>query len=98
MPRLLLVCARCPLSPPLPASKTGLTLTLTLARWGGAGVVTTLVTAEQLPQLQAMAEELGIEVTQVAAPAPELPGAVVEGEELNVDAAKRGLEDLFNLF
>ena len=59
--------------------------------------MTTLVTAEQLPQLQAMAEELGIEVSQVAAPAPELPGAV-EGAEVDVDAARRGLEDLFNLF
>jgi hypothetical protein len=61
-------------------------------------VVTTLVTAEQLPQLQAMAEELGIKVAQVAAPAPELPGAVEEGAEVDVDAARRGLEDLFNLF
>jgi hypothetical protein len=44
-----------------------------------------------------MAEELGIELAQVAAPAPELPGQV-EGAAVDVDAARRGLEDLFNLF
>lgn len=52
--------------------------------------------------LQTMAAELGITIVQQAALAPELPGAVAEGEGLEapeyVEAARRGLEDLFNLY
>ena len=63
-----------------------------------AGVVTTLVTADELPALQSMAAELGIQISQLPAPAPELPTAGEEGEVADVEAARQGLEDLFNLF
>ncbi|KAL4447639.1 hypothetical protein ABPG75_004858 [Micractinium tetrahymenae] len=66
------------------------------------GVVTTLVTEDQLPALQSMAAELGIGVSLEAPLPPELPPAAAEeeGEGLGVDVetARRGLEDLFNLY
>ena len=64
------------------------------------GVVTTLVTEAQLPALQAMAAELGIDVTPAPPPPPELPlGAEGEGEgSVDVETARQGLEDLFNLY
>ena len=74
----------CPFCPPL-------------APRSAAGVVTTVVTREELPRLQAMASELGVAVSEQAPLPPELP-AEVEGGEADVDAARRGLEDLFNLY
>lgn len=74
----------CPFCPPL-------------APRSAAGVVTTVVTREELPRLQAMASELGVAVSEQAPLLPELP-AEVEGGEADVDAARRGLEDLFNLY
>lgn len=68
-----------------------------------AGVVTTLVTEEELPALLTMAAELGVAVEQQAPLPPELP-AVGEAAEpgaepaVDVEAARRGLEDLFNLY
>lgn len=59
------------------------------------GVVTTLVTPEQLPALRSMAAELGISFAELAPLPPELP-AEADAEE--VEAARRGLEDLFNLY
>lgn len=59
-----------------------------------AGVVTTLVTPEQLPALQSMAAELGITITELPPPPPELPSEA----DADVEAARRGLEDLFNLY
>ena len=62
-----------------------------------AGVVTTLVTEHELPQLEAMASELGIRLGRIVPPPPELlPDA--EGAEADLEAARRGLEDLFNLY
>ncbi|KAI3429427.1 hypothetical protein D9Q98_005521 [Chlorella vulgaris] len=61
------------------------------------GVVTTLVTEDEVPRLQAMATELGIQVTLQAPPPTEMP-ADGEAAEADVEAARRGLEDLFNLF
>ncbi|KAK9816599.1 hypothetical protein WJX72_002558 [[Myrmecia] bisecta] len=55
------------------------------------GIVTTLVTQEELPALLKMAEELNFELKEVAEPSRE----VREGD---VDSAKRDLEDLYNLF
>lgn len=50
-----------------------------------------------MPRLQAMATELGIQVTLQAPPPTEMP-ADGEAAEADVEAARRGLEDLFNLF
>lgn len=58
---------------------------------GCSGVVTTLVTPEQLPALQAMAEALDLALQEAPEPAPE----PVDAGDL--EAAKQGLEDLFNL-
>jgi hypothetical protein len=57
-------------------------------------VVTTLVTEAELPQLQAMAAELGVVLSLLPPPPPELPA----DSETDVEAARRGLEDLFNLY
>lgn len=59
-----------------------------------AGVVTTLVTPDQLPALQSMAAELGISIAELPPPPPELPAEAAT----DVEAARRGLEDLFNLY
>ena len=59
--------------------------------------MTTLVTPEELTALQTMAAELGITVADTPPPPPELP-ADAEAAGADVEAARRGLEDLFNLF
>lgn len=61
-----------------------------------AGVVTTLVTPQELPALQSMAAELGIAIVEEPALPPELPQQP-EAADADVEAARRGLEDLFNL-
>jgi hypothetical protein len=69
------------------------------------GIVTTLVTAEEVAELQAQAQRLGITVSEVAAPPPvALSPLVAESEDPQappapekVDALRKGLEDLFNL-
>lgn len=70
-----------------------------------AGVVTTLVTEEELPALLTMAAELGVNMAQQAPLPSDLPvlNAAEGGEQggdaaANVDAARQGLEDLFNLY
>lgn len=66
-----------------------------------AGVVTTLVTDEQLPALQSMAAELGINIAMQTPLPPELPAAAAAEQEalgMDVETARRGLEDLFNLY
>ncbi|KAL4428688.1 hypothetical protein ABPG77_009794 [Micractinium sp. CCAP 211/92] len=66
------------------------------------GVVTTLVTDEQLAALQGMAAELGINIAMQTPVPPELPTAAAAEEEgvlgVDVETARRGLEDLFNLY
>lgn len=62
-----------------------------------AGVVTTLVTPGQLPALQSMAAELGITIAELPPPPPELLSEG-SGAESDLDTARRGLEDLFNLY
>ena len=57
-------------------------------------MVTTLVTPDQLPALQSMAAELGISIAELPPPPPELPAEAAT----DVEAARRGLEDLFNLY
>lgn len=59
-----------------------------------AGVITTLVTPDQLPALQSMAAELGISIVEV----PPLPAELPAEADTDVEAARRGLEDLFNLY
>lgn len=59
-----------------------------------AGVVTTLVTEAELPRLQAMAAELGVALSLLPPLPPELPA----DPEADVEAARRGLEDLFNFY
>jgi len=54
------------------------------------GTVVTLVAPEQRPQLQAIADELHIDIRQQAEPQPENP-ADSEGQ-------RRALDDLFNLY
>lgn len=66
------------------------------------GVVTTIVTPGQLASLQEMAAELGVELTEAedaAAPPAETPGAdgTEGGSVADVEKARKGLEDLFNL-
>lgn len=60
--------------------------------------MTTLVTPEELPALQSMAAELGITIAQEAPLPPELPASVDEESPVDVEAARRGLEDLFRLY
>eukprot|EP00887_Chlorella_sp_A99_P003266 scaffold9.g3266.t1 len=52
------------------------------------GVVTTLVTPDQLPALQAIAGQLGLEMAQAAEPPPTL------ADPADIEAAKKGLEDM----
>jgi hypothetical protein len=59
-----------------------------------AGIVTTLVTPEELPQLLRIAEELNIEIREVQPPPPDVPDLA----EPDIDKQRKGLEDLFNLY
>lgn len=69
--------------------------------------MTTIVTPEQLPQLLAMAQQLNITLTQeqVEQPQPQLQeqgplesAVQTEGEVVDLEAARKGLDDLFNLY
>ena len=66
-----------------------------------AGVITTLVTREHVPDLQDLAQELKLELVKVTEPVVE-PLQSPEGDSHNaaadVDKAKQGLEDIFNLY
>lgn len=59
------------------------------------GIVTTLVSSdEQLAQLRAIQEQLGLELCE--APAEEVVGALQEGDD--VEKLRKGLEDIFTLY
>lgn len=58
-------------------------------------MVTTLVTQEELPRLEAIAAELGIDVKMLLPIQLDLPAGADEGD---TEATRRGLEDLFNLY
>ena len=64
----------------------------------GAGTVTTLAAPGQAEAVRQMAAGLGLELVELPEPcAPDLaPGE--GGEPADVEAAKRGLDDLFNLY
>lgn len=64
----------------------------------GAGTVTTLAAPGQADAVRQMAAGLGLELAELPEPrAPDLaPGD--GGAPADVEAAKRGLEDLFNLY
>ena len=55
-------------------------------------MITTLVTEEEKPALLRIAGELGLELQEQGE-----PQAAVKDPEEDLDSAKRGLEDLFNL-
>ncbi len=59
-----------------------------------AGIVTTLVTQEQVPELLAIAEELTLNLTELPQPPAD---ALTDFEEGNIDTAKKTLDDLYNL-
>lgn len=61
-----------------------------------AGIVTTLVTQEQLGQLLAIAKELNLNMTEQAEP-PTDALTDLKLEDGNIDTAKKNLDDLFNL-
>ena len=58
-----------------------------------AGLVTTMVTAEQVQGLQGIAEELEFPLREQ----PEPPLDIEIDLEGNMDMAKKGLDDLYNL-
>eukprot|EP00891_Asterochloris_glomerata_P003480 jgi/Astpho2/3480/Aster-08115 len=60
-----------------------------------SGTVTTLVSSEERPKLEAMASELGIELMEVEAPAIQPPAA---DPSADMDGAKKALEDVYNLY
>ena len=61
-----------------------------------AGVVTTLVAPEQLERLLGIARELGLSVTEQPMPSDgALQEALQDGRD--PEAAKKALDDLFNL-
>lgn len=57
--------------------------------------MTTLVSSEERPKLEAMASELGIELMEVEAPAIQPPAA---DPSADMDGAKKALEDVYNLY
>ena len=57
--------------------------------------MTTLVSPDEVPQLEAMAAEMGIELQRLPEP-PALEPAAVEGADL--EDVKRGLDDIYQLF
>ncbi|KAK9909664.1 hypothetical protein WJX75_005823 [Coccomyxa subellipsoidea] len=58
------------------------------------GIVTTLVTQEQLPELLSIAKELKLNMAEL----PQPPADTLEDlEEGNIDTAKKNLDDLYNL-
>ena len=61
-----------------------------------AATVTTLVTPEEAQRLQAMAADLGIQLQEIAEPPP--PVLSADSDAVDVDSARRGLDDLFNLY
>lgn len=66
-----------------------------------AGVITTLVTQQHVPLLLELAQELKVQLAEASEPATDplqMPGD--EGSTLapDVDKAKQGLEDIFNLY
>lgn len=59
-----------------------------------AGIVTTLVTQEQLPELLSIAKELNLNMAEL----PQPPADTLEDLEAgNIDTAKKNLDDLYNL-
>lgn len=64
-------------------------------------MITTLVTREHVPELQVLAQELRFDLVEVTEPVVE-PLQSPHGEDqdaaADVDKAKQGLEDIFNLY
>lgn len=58
------------------------------------GIITTVVSAAELPQLQAIAQELNIRLEQAA---EVLPAGKGSAESANVEDTRKDLEDLFTL-
>jgi len=58
-----------------------------------AGLVTTMVTLEQLERLQEIAAELELNITEQ----PEPPLDIQVDTEGDIETAKKGLDDLYNL-
>ena len=58
--------------------------------------MTTLVTPEEAQRLQAMAADLGIQLQEIAEPPP--PVLSADDDAVDVDSARRDLDDLFNLY
>jgi hypothetical protein len=59
-----------------------------------AGIVTTLVSSEQLDRLQAIAKELKLNLSEVPEPPMDMSIDIEEGD---VETAKKNLDDLYNL-
>ena len=58
-----------------------------------AGLVTTMVTSEQFDRLQEIAAELELNITEQ----PEPPLDIQIDTEGDIETAKKGLDDLYNL-
>lgn len=66
-----------------------------------AGVITTLVTEEHVPELLGIAQELKVDMNQAPEPMVEPLQVPDNGDSdlaPDVDKAKQGLEDIFNLY
>ena len=59
-----------------------------------AGIVTTLVTKEQIPQLLDIGKELDLKLTEQPQPPAD---TLTDVEEGNIETAKKNLDDLYNL-
>lgn len=66
----------------------------TLNTTHAGGIITTVVSAAELPQLQAIAQELNITLEQAA---EILPAGKGSAEGANVEDTRKDLEDLFTL-
>lgn len=66
-----------------------------------AGVITTLVTEQHVPELLQLAQELKVHMTETPEPPTEplqMPDNGEAPSAPDVDKAKQGLEDIFNLY
>ena len=72
-----------------------------IANGSCAGVITTLVTEEHVPELLGIAQELKVDMHQAPEPVVEPLQVPDNGDSdlaPDVDKAKQGLEDIFNLY
>ncbi len=58
--------------------------------------MTTLVTEDEIPELEAIADQLGISVAASQAPDTALVNADVDNVT-DIDSLRKGLEDVYNL-